>query len=122
MAMQVTPLGDRAILIHLGDTIDEATHRRVRAVNARLVARRIPGTVEVVPAFASVAVHYDPARVPNDGRDLSPYARFATALDAALADLGEEALPVPRSVEIPVCYGNDYAPALGEVADRPRLS
>ena len=123
--MNLTPLGDRALLIHLGDTIDEATHRRVRAVWARLTTRTIPGTIEVVPAFASVAVHYDPARVPNErgGRsEASPYDRFAAAVAGALGDLGEESLPASRSVEVPVCYGEAYGPDLGEVAERHGLS
>src|SRR5256885_2440694 len=123
--MNLTPLGDRALLIPLGDTIDEATHRRVRAVWARLTMRTIPGTIEVVPAFASVAVHYDPARVPSEqgGRsEASPYDRFAVAVAGALGDLGEGSLPASRSVEVPVCYGEAYGPDLGEVAERHGLS
>src|SRR5256885_3718208 len=123
--MNLTPLGDRALLIHLGDTIDEATHRRVRAVWARLTTRPIPGTIEVVPAFASVAVHYDPARVPSEqgGRsEASPYDRFAVAVAGAFGYLGEESLPSSRSVEVPVCYGEAYGPDLGEVAERHGLS
>jgi inhibitor of KinA len=120
--MRFTPLGDRALLIQLGSTIDEATHRRVRAVWARLAARPVPGTTELVPAFASVAVHYEPARVPNDGSADSPYARFAAAVRSALADLEDEPLPEPRSVEIPVCYGGDYGPDLDDVAQQHGLT
>src|SRR5947209_18595537 len=106
--MHFTPFGDRALLIHVGSTIDEATHRRVRAVYARLTSRPVPGTTDVVPAYASVAVHYEPARVPNerDGAAApSPYERFAAAIDAALHDLTTESLPEPRVVELPVAYG-----------------
>jgi inhibitor of KinA len=112
------PLGDRALLIRLGTTIDEATHRRVRAVCTRLAERPVPGTIELVPAFASVAVHYDPARVPAGASTAaaSPYARFAAALGAALADLADDALPATRTVEIPVCYGGVFGPDLDEVA------
>ena len=103
--MRVVPLGDRALLIQLGATIDDATHRRVRAVAARLASRPVPGLIELVPAFTSVAVHYDPARVPNEsaaGTTRSPYVRFAKAIENALADLGDEPLAPPRTVEIPV--------------------
>lgn len=120
--MHVTPLGDRAVLIHLGATIEEATHRRVRAVYARLSSRPVPGTIEVVPAFASVAVHYNPTGVPNATPDGTPYSRFATAIEATLAGLGEESLPAPRAIEIPVCYGEAYGPDLGEVAERHGLT
>lgn len=123
--MRVVPLGDRALLIHLGTTIDDATHRRVRAVCARLAARPVPGTIELVPAFASVAIHYEPARVPNDGRgreQRSPYARFADRVRAVLVDLEEEELPEPRTVEIPVRYGGEDGPDLEAVAGAHGLS
>ena len=124
--MRVVPLGDRALLIHLGTTIDDATHRRVRAVSARLASRQVPGLVELVPAFASVAVHYDPARVPNEatngGAARSPYVRFAEAVTAALADLEDEPIPPARTVEISVRYGGDDGPDLGLVAAAHGLS
>jgi len=120
--MHLSPLGDRALLIHLGDTIDESTHRLVRAVSARLASRPVPGTIELVPAFASVAIHYDPAGVPNEHAEGSPYARFAAAVEAALIGLTDEALPPPRTVAIPVCYGGDYGPDLDQVARQHGLS
>jgi inhibitor of KinA len=114
--MHLTPLGDRALLITLGDSIDETTHRLVRAVCARLIARALPGFVELIPAYASVAVHYDPAAVPNGNGETVPYERFSAAVAAALADLGDEELPPPRRVEIPVCYGGQYGPDLDDLA------
>jgi inhibitor of KinA len=108
----LSPLGDSAVLVRLGDSIDEATHRRVRAACARLVERPIPGMIEHVPAFASVAVHYDPAAT----GDPRPYERVAGAIREALAELREEELPDARTVEIPVCYGGELGPDLDEVA------
>lgn len=124
--MNLTPLGDRCLLIQLGDTIDDATHRLVRAVSDRLGARPPAGLIELVPAFASVAVHYEPAAVlPNeigtsDGQ--MPYERFSEAVRAALVDLDPAVVPEPRRVEIPVCYGGAYGPDLEEVARQHGLS
>ena len=126
--MRLVPLGDRALLIQLGSAIDEKTHRQVRAVSARLASHRVPGLIEVVPAFASVALHYDPERVPNDkpgtgrGSARSPYVRFAAAVEAALANLAEEPLPNPRTLEIPVRYGGDEGPDLTVVAEAHGLT
>lgn len=123
--MRIVPLGDRALLIHLGTTIDDATHQRVRAVCARLAARRVPGTIELVPAFASVAVHYEPTRVPHDGRgreQRSPYERFADRVRVVLANVESESLPAPRMVEIPVRYGGEDGPDLEAVAAAHGLS
>jgi len=132
--LSFSPLGDRAIIIQLGSSIDEATHRRVRSVCARLDAQPVPGMVEYVSAFASVAVHYDPARVPtrrgemgeeNSGRSTgatSAYARMVALLEAALENLEDETLPTPRTVEIPVCYGGVFGPDLEDVARHHALS
>jgi inhibitor of KinA len=121
----LTPLGDRALRIQLGEGIDEATHRRVRAVFARLASRPVPGTIDIVPAYASVTVHYDPARLPNEESDsaaTSAYERFAAAIHTTLDALTTETLPEPRVVEIPVSYGGELGPDLAEVARQHGLS
>lgn len=123
--MNLTPLGDRSLLIHLGDSIDEATHQLVRAVWARLTATPPVGLIEIVPAFASVAAHYDPAAVPNGGAagsDRAPYERFSDAVLGVLVDLDPAAVAEPRRVEIPVCYGGAYGPDLDDVARRHSLT
>jgi inhibitor of KinA len=109
-------------MITLGDSIDEATHRRVRAVTARLAARSPAGVVDVVPAFASVAVHYDLAALRPDDIGVSPYCRMVDVLRALLSDVTDDALPPPRVVEIPVCYGGELGPDLDDVAARHSLT
>lgn len=122
--MRFSPLGDRALLIHVGSTIDEATHRRVRAIASRLRALAPPGVIDIVPAFTSVAVHYDPLVVPGaSGPDAhGAYERFAASVHAVLHGLGEEHLPPPRMVEVPVCYGGVHGPDLDAVADLHGMS
>lgn len=110
------PLGDSAIMVTLGDAIDEATHRVVRAATARIDASEIVGVVDQVPAFTSIAVHYDPAIVAGRARAAEPYEFVRAQLEALLAELSVEELPAPRTVEIPVCYGGELGPDLDEVA------
>lgn len=107
-------MGDRALLATVGSAIDDATHRRVRALCAKLEGARIPGFVEIVPAFASVAVHYDPAH--------ATCAEVEAAVAPLLSGLDAAVLPAPRVVEIPVCYGGDFGPDLDELAGRHSLT
>lgn len=117
--MRFSPLGDRAVTITLGHTIDEPTHRLVRAVSAALEADAPPGVLDRVAAFASVTVHYDPTRIPaGDDPDESPYERLVATLARRLSRVRTDALPPPRTVEIPVCYGGDLGPDLGTLAAR----
>jgi inhibitor of KinA len=119
--MRFTPLGDRAVTITLGDTIDIATHRRVRAVCAALDAHPIAGVTDQVPAFASVTVHYNPILVGGDAKQ-SPYDRLVARLGAMLSSARDEELPTPRVVEIPVCYGGTLGPDLEDVAAQHELT
>lgn len=116
--MRFSPLGDRAVTITLGRSIDEPTHRLVRAVTAALDSGPA-GITDRVPAFASVTVHYDPAHVEaGDDPAASPYTRFVAALAKHLDQIRADALPEPRTVEIPVCYGGALGPDLDDVASR----
>lgn len=108
-------------MITLGDSISEATHRRVRAVSARLAARPPTGVVDVVPAFASVAVHFDLATMRFDGAT-SPYGQLTDALRQLLADVTDDALPAPRVVDVPVCYGGDFGPDLENLATQHAMN
>jgi inhibitor of KinA len=110
--MHISPLGDSALLVRLGDGIDEATHRKVMAACARLEEARVPAMREYVPAFATVAVFYDPAALGGEGA----FERVATAVREALAELPEEPRAAGRVVEIPVAYGGEMGPDLEEVA------
>jgi inhibitor of KinA len=120
-SFRFSPLGDRAITITLGTTIDEATHKLVRATSQALTTDAIAGITDIVPAFASVTVHYDPAMMTSDAT-ASPYTQLLARLRETLSDVHAEDLPAPRVVEIPVCYGGDLGPDLEEVAKRHSLT
>jgi inhibitor of KinA len=92
-------------------------------VSAVLEADPPEGVVDRVAAFASVTVHYDPARIPlaNDP-DASPYERLVATLTRRLSRVRVDTLPAPRTVEIPVCYGGDFGPDLGTVAAKHQIT
>lgn len=108
--MTLSPLGDSAVLISLGEHIDDATARQIRAIAAQIEADPPTGTIDVVPAFASVAVFYDSAH----GLEFSQFTadleeRVARARHATVAT-------ATRKIEIPVCYGGEFGPDLEAVA------
>lgn len=118
--MRLTALGDRAITITVGSSIDEPTRQRVHAVATAIDDAQIAGVVETVPAFASVTVHYDPTRVPAGAG--SPHATLAASLEAVLRDLRSNDGAPARIVDIPVCYGGDFGPDLDDVARQHAMS
>ena len=113
--MQHAPLGDTAVVMTLGNVFKETTLARVRALAAHLERNPPPGVVEVVPAFGTVTVIYDPVRMHD----------FAALCDE-LRRCAERIKPVKarelRTVVIPVCYGGEFGPDLAAVAAKARLS
>jgi inhibitor of KinA len=114
--MTLHPMGDAAVVLEIGQTIDEATLARVGSVARAISGRRLTGVTDIVPAFGSVTVFYDP-------RKIGSYAELAAALQQ-VATPAEQAYPIgaPRVVEIPVCYGGEFGPDLGVVAAHAGLT
>ncbi len=116
----IVPLGDRALVVQLGDRIDANVFARVRATLQRLSSVH-PAIIDLVAGFASVTVHYDPAIVGGAAVD-APHATLSRALEERLADLADAPALEGRVVEIPVCYSGDLAPDLAAVGERARLA
>jgi KipI family sensor histidine kinase inhibitor len=110
--MRLTPLGDSAVVLALGETVDDALLARVRVL-ARAIEHHAPrGVVDVVPAFASVTVFYEIGHTAGFAELCAELEGIAARADAAI----ERA--EPRVVDIPVCYGGEFGPDLDVVAER----
>jgi inhibitor of KinA len=55
----IVPLGEQAWTVVLGETVDRMLHQRVTALAARIAGAKIPGMVEIVPAYATVTVFFE---------------------------------------------------------------
>ncbi|RXN93422.1 allophanate hydrolase subunit 1 [Achromobacter aloeverae] len=111
---RIEPVGDRCLLIRLGDAVDLATNRAVHAVTALIDAYKPAAVIEAVPAFTTVAVHYQPSRCPREG-DL-PSVWLTRQIEALLRRDLPRIDNTGRVVEIPACYGGDFGPDLEDVA------
>jgi KipI family sensor histidine kinase inhibitor len=111
---RVARLGEHVWLVELGATVDTDVNRRVVALAAWIRGQAWPEVRDVVPAFASLAVHVGPVADPAD---------VERRLRAGLATPQEpDALREGRIVEIPVRYGGAHGPDLDEVAALTRLA
>jgi inhibitor of KinA len=123
-APRLLPAGDSGLLVRFEQEISPARFAEVMAALAALDARRPPGVLDVVPAFASLLVLYDPLAI----RWGEVRAYVEAALEAALAAAGGSGASAPtsgpaaRRVEIPVLYHPDVAPDLLPLAAEKGLS
>jgi inhibitor of KinA len=119
---EMLPLGDSAVIVRLGTSIDEQINRIVMNVSRALEERPFAGLIECVPSFVSVAIHYDPLVVKKSraGAEHQHATIFDTVCARVQAYLTKEQLlasnQAVRTIEIPVCYGGEYGPDLSLVA------
>ena len=57
------PVGDCALTVEFGDTIDLNINRRVLALDRAIAISDLPGIVETVPTFRSLLVVYEPEEI-----------------------------------------------------------
>ena len=121
--MRFTPLGDNALMLEVGDVIDEPTHRRVQEVWRVLAAAPLPGVIELVPAYTTVTLFYDPALAVQAGAaEDDIYEWLVAQAKERLEHPPKMEKAKGRTVEIPVCYGGEFGPDLGLVAKQAKLS
>jgi KipI family sensor histidine kinase inhibitor len=118
--LRLEALGDRALLAVLGEAIDPEVNDRVHALAGAIRAAGLPGIRDLVPAYATLAVHYQPERWCGSGA--APARALARELQALWAGTAAGAAGTSRVVPIPVRYGGQWGPDLTEVAGHCGLS
>jgi KipI family sensor histidine kinase inhibitor len=106
----IEALGDRALLLRLGDTIDASLNRRVLALAAHIEAHRPAWMLDCVPTYASLAIFIDHDAFtgsPDPLIEAEAWLRHTVGSASAVATDSEQ-----RVVEIPVHYGDDDGPDL----------
>ena len=91
----IVPLGDRALIVELGSGVSAALSARVRVVYERLQRAKLAGVRDLVPAFCSLTVHYDPLAFASATQ--SPFA-ILSALLAPLVEQATGTVPAPSRV------------------------
>ena len=106
--MRISPVGITAALCVLGAEIAPEVSRAVYALAVRVRRERLPGVVELVPAFASLLVRFDPC--------VTCFSEVSDVLFKLQESPVSEEANAGRLIEIPVCYGGEYGPDLPFVA------
>lgn len=119
---RIHAMGDRAMIIELGDRVDPQINQTVRAVADALLAAPLEGVIDVVPAFTTVTIHYRPEDVETAGGDELPHRTVSRWLESVLKRGVTAESEGARIVEVPVCYGGDFGPDLNDVAEKCKLT
>ena len=116
-AIKLLPVGDTAWTLEFGEVIDPGLHSRVLGLADALGKVRASGgyagIIDVVPTFRSLTVHYDP--MTTDGERLGEALRELAAKAGTANAQG-------RRWQLPVCFDDEYAPDLNDLAAAKGMS
>jgi inhibitor of KinA len=116
--MRIEPLGDSALLARLSEEFDpERTLDDVLRAAQALERAAVPGVIEIVPAYTTIGIFFDP-------RQVVPFDELTAAIDRALQSSLEPGRPRSGTgsvIEVPVCYESEFAPDLADVARQSGL-
>ncbi|GAA4847286.1 5-oxoprolinase subunit PxpB [Algivirga pacifica] len=90
------PLGEQAIVISFGDKITPELNDRVLALQQLLLTKKFSWLKALVPAYASLTVHYDSSKV--------DFTYLSQLLEEQIKAIDVLTLPEGRLIEIPVRY------------------
>ena len=115
--MRIEPLGDSALLVRVVENFEaEESLDAVSWAAQQLESAQIPGVLELVPAYTTIGVFVDRRRS-------GTFDELRTNIERALQ--GEVNLArsgATSAIDVPVCYENEFAPDLEEVAQHTGLS
>lgn len=106
--------GDSSILLQFGNTIDPAINRKIAATVQLMREQHINGVTDVIPAFCSLLINYDPRVI--------SYEQIKGRMEALVKIDVSAGNTRKRVFEIPVCYGGEYGPDIQNIADHAGMS
>ena len=115
--MVVQPLGEHAFVATLGGGASGHAEAKVLAAAESLRREPLPGLVDVVPAYASLALFFRRGAQPAESELSRRLAAVSAAGNPDVTSSSEF-----RTLEIPVAYGGGEGPDLAAVAAHTQLS
>ncbi len=117
------PLGEQALTLSFGNTLDVAVNRLVLRWQEELLRHPFDGFIEAIPAYCTLTVCYDAVVVKKQtlpGKTVAAQVEEwlrAMVIAPVAEDTVEQILH-----RIPVCYAPDFAPDLPVIAAQKAMS
>jgi KipI family sensor histidine kinase inhibitor len=108
------PMGDRAFLVELGDEVSPFVNQSVQELFTGIDLHESKGILELVPSYRSLLVIYNPL--------ITSLSDLKCTIIDLYEKMDQSRLPSPRTIKIPVVYGEDYGPDLEWVAGYHNVS
>jgi len=129
--MQITALGDSALIVRVRDQFEDAPEETLNEVFRAFHLLRdaeIPGVIDLAPAYTSVAIFFDPIIVAKVSAKPGELFDWLVERVREIVTTGahrrrvRSTRSVARPVEIPVCYDSEFALDIDRVGEQARIS
>ncbi|HEY2614720.1 MAG TPA: 5-oxoprolinase subunit PxpB [Chthoniobacterales bacterium] len=125
--MEIQPLGDSALIVRVVADFardPDGSLTAVLDVLEALEAAAIPGVIELAPAYATVAVFYDPVRISMNADSTDPFESLRKKIVAIISagSSKKKQRSEASAIEVPVCYDRAFALDLDKVEQQTGLS
>ena len=101
-------MGDRSVLIELGDEISPTINQSVQELFAGIDSKPPMGILDLIPSYRSLLVIYDPLQI--------SLGEIKAGILYIWKNPDQCRMPPPQTVKIPVVYGGERGPDLQQVA------
>jgi KipI family sensor histidine kinase inhibitor len=112
--VKILTAGDSSILIQFGNSIDPEINGKIAATVQLMREQHIEGVVDIIPAFCSLLINYDPRVI--------SYDRMKTRMEQILSMEIAAGTRKKKVYQIPVCYGGSFGPDLDNIAEHAGLT
>ena len=118
------PLGDNAIVIDFGNTIDEEINKLVHSVFYQLQNDPIPGMIEAVPAYCSLTIFYDVFFISNQigNQNSTVFDWVCEYLKKYMSNKNIETGDPQLLINIPVCYDKEFGTDIDFIAAQNNIA
>ena len=112
--IKILTAGDSSLLIEFGNEISPEINQKIKTTVQLMKEQHIEGVVDIIPAFCSLLINYDPRVI--------GYEELRNRMKALVKIEVKAEAGVKRVFEIPVCYGGEYGPDIENIAEHAGLS
>lgn len=112
--ISILTAGDSSLLIQFGNEISPEINQRIKATVQLMREQHIEGVLDVIPAFCSLLINYDPRVISYS--EITKRMRKLLKVEMKAEDEKKKVF------EIPVCYGGKYGPDLAYIAEHAGMT
>lgn len=125
MSWTISPLGDRALVAELTAGAKDESWMQVADAADWLRQVEVPWIVELIPAYTTLTIIYEPVRVWRAialKSEMTVYEMAEQTVRELLTSVGDHSERASRSVDVPLCYGGAYGSDLEASAEHSGMS